>query len=133
MASKLLGLDSEHMTTLAKHWGGVPQSVLQLMDKTDSEIEACYRAYAMKAVPKCRDMIPAITQSIAQFDQSPPQIFFCQPRITEYGINRELPRTTVPTPTICHFLVEALQFQTDSIMLQFFDALYQSSKVSANS
>lgn len=132
-ASILLGLDSKRMrrmSTLAERWGGVPRSLLEFLGTADLEIEARYRARAIKAIRNCAEMIPAIAQNAAQFDESPSQIFFCRPWIAEYRINRKLSRATVPTRTIRRLLGEALQARTNYEKLVFFNAFRQSSETS---
>ncbi|KAF8552965.1 hypothetical protein OG21DRAFT_1485803 [Imleria badia] len=125
--AKLLNLDIERMTTLAKEWGGAPRSLLQFVrnDLTDEEIESMYTEPASMAVQKCRELLSAL-QANALPDDAPSQIYFCRPRKNAPpGMQRRLVGASVPTRTIRRFLGEALQVQDNVDKLEFFRALRQ--------
>ncbi|KAF8557321.1 hypothetical protein OG21DRAFT_349393 [Imleria badia] len=108
--AKLLNLDVERMTNLAKEWGGVPRSLLEFVRRglTDSEIESTYKGPASKGVQKCRE------------------IYFCGPqKNAEPRMQRTLLGVSVPTRTIRRLLGEALQVQDNFLKLDFFRSLRQ--------
>jgi hypothetical protein len=127
LSSKLLNLDVEHMTTLAKEWCSVPRSLLYFVDQhlTGLQIESMYRRAATQAVRKCREMLSSI-EGNAFPDDAPSQFYFCRPRYnTEPGMHRRLLGASVPTRTLRRLLGEALQKQNNFVKLEFFLALSQ--------
>lgn len=124
LSSKLLNIDVERMTTLAKEWGGVPRSLLQFIDQhlTDMQIESLYRGPATKAVQQCRGLLDGNSFP----GDVPSQFYFCRPHYSaEPGMHRRLLGVSVPTRTLRHLLGEALQKQNDFVKLDFFNALSQ--------
>ncbi|KAF8441700.1 hypothetical protein L210DRAFT_3644942 [Boletus edulis BED1] len=121
--AKLLGFDVQRMIGLHKKWGGTPRTLLEYVDMPDQEIENLYRQSARLAVTDCRIMISSVMENKLSEDTMT-QFYFCRPlNFAKPRINRELSCAVVPTPTICHFLAEALQKLNDSIRLEFFDDL----------
>ena len=92
-------------------------------------IEEWYRNHAYLGVLKSTETINGILQNTL-IDDAPSQIFFCQPQIRSGTIDCQVPCATVLTPTIHHLLGEALQNQQNTIKLNFFNALCQSSDTS---
>ena len=67
------------------------------------------------------------TLSMTRSRSSPSQIFFCRPLIGSDTVDRQVPCATVPTPTIRCLLREALKHQNNTVKLDFFNTLRQSS------
>ena len=127
LSSKLLNIDVERMTTLAKEWGGVPRSLLRYIDQhlTGMQIESLYRGSATKAVQKCRGLLSSLDGSSFP-DDAPSQFYFCRPDYSaEPGMRRRLLGASVPTRTLRRLLGEALQKQNNFVKLEFFHALSQ--------
>ena len=129
MTSKLLNLPIERMTTLAKSWGGVPQILLRFLDNGmhDDDIEWEYRYAAKQAVQRCRVMISS-TVEMNVVVEALSKFYFCRPKKTRTRIVRAHACAEVPTPTLRRLLGEALQRQDNTIKLDFFCALRQSSE-----
>ena len=129
MTSILLEFDSGRMKSLAKKWGCVPRTILDLIDKDqeDWQIERDYERDAKMAVRKSKEIMFVILNN-NYFDGAPPSIFFCRPFTSEAGIvDRMAPCVTIPTRNILRFLGEALRIQSHEIRVNFLDALRQSS------
>lgn len=131
ITSELLELGAEgakRMIFLARQWGCVPETLLQIMNEDNSKIEAWYRKNALTAILKYREAIPAIAQNALSND-TPSEIFFCRPWSDKHGhIYRQLSCPMVPTATIHHLLAEALQNVGDDIKQDFFNILHQFSE-----
>ena len=127
LTSKLLNLDVERMTTLAKEWGGVPDSLLYFVGQhlTDSQIELIYTRSASKAIQRCDETLSSILCNTLP-DDAPSQFYFCGPRNdTNPVLRRLLLGVSVPTRTLCRILGEALQKQTHVVKREFFRGMCQ--------
>ncbi|KAG8213311.1 hypothetical protein J3R82DRAFT_11790 [Butyriboletus roseoflavus] len=123
MASMLFGKDVGRMTTLAKKWGNIPRGLLRYISEEDGNIEHWYRAGANTAIQNCSTILAGGVLLDLPLLSS---FYFIQPMKTDTGsICHRLPTISVPTPTLHHFLAEALQVQTNTTKLQFYNALSQ--------
>ncbi|KAF8124979.1 hypothetical protein EV363DRAFT_1353309, partial [Boletus edulis] len=122
---QLLELDGGRMTSLHKKWGGSVRQLRSYLETSDQQIEAEYSWHAGLAVKKCRSTITSIMGNNFPKD-APSQFFFCRPLdFAMPCIERTLTCAVVPTPTICHFLAEALQKLDCSTRSEFFNILSQ--------
>ncbi|KAF8124977.1 hypothetical protein EV363DRAFT_1177202, partial [Boletus edulis] len=121
----LLELDGGRMISLHKKWGGSVRLLRSYLETSDQQIEMGYSLDAGLAVKKCRSMITSITRNNIPED-APSQFFFCRPLdFAMPCIERTLTCAVLPTPTICHFLAEALRRLDCSTRSEFFNILSQ--------
>ncbi|KAF8552150.1 hypothetical protein OG21DRAFT_1486446 [Imleria badia] len=114
----MLNLDADRMTELATKWGGVPQTLLYFLTnakKAENEI----RSTAKKAVRECHAML--LNAELLNLPDN--AFYFIRPEKTPEGTDHMLPRVSVPTPTLCSLLAEALGQESHTIKLDFFRAL----------
>lgn len=110
MTSLLLELDVARVSTLAKKWGNIPRTLLAYIYDEDFRIEARYRLGANTAIENCTSIL---TGGVELDLALPSPFYFVRPATDEGSIDRTLPDISLPTPTLCSFLAEALKRQQD--------------------
>jgi len=110
------------MIALATKWGGVARTLLEYTDEADWEIMRRYRRCAKLAVEQCGLMAAAAELFDTPSDGSSHFSFF-RPLVVSQDVVRNHAYVYVPTRTLRSLLKEALQGESDTVKLEFFDAL----------
>ncbi|KAF8441611.1 hypothetical protein L210DRAFT_3537693 [Boletus edulis BED1] len=121
----LLELNGGRMVSLHKRWGGSIRLLLSYLEKSDQQIEMGYTLDAALPIKECWSIMTSIAGKDLPED-APSQFFFCRPfDFAMPCIERSFTCAVVPTPTICHFLAEALQKLNCSTRSKLFHTLSQ--------
>ncbi|KAI9456482.1 hypothetical protein HD554DRAFT_1847843 [Boletus coccyginus] len=120
----LMEKDVDRMITLAKRWGGVPRTLLECIGKADWNIMRQYRQFAKNAVQQCGRMMAAAELFDTPSDP-PSQFYFFRPLVVSQDIVRTNSYVYVPTRKLRSLLGEALQGNSNTIKLGFFNTMSQ--------